>query len=299
MYDIIIIGGGPAGLTAAIYARRAGKSVLVLEKELPGGQITHSPLVENFPGFTSITGADLGDTLAIQATTLGAIIDLDEAIKIEKINDIFYIYTSFASEPIQGKSVILATGAKPRRLNLPKEDEFEGRGVHYCAVCDGAFYEGKPVAVYGGGNSALQEALLLSRTSCKVFLIYRGNKLKGEEVLIEKLKSTGNVDILTNTTITELIGKDKLDAIKLQDPLGERNLEISALFIAIGHQPDNTNFENIVSLNQAGYVISSECATSTPGLFVAGDCRTKDIRQLTTAVADGTVAALSAINYIG
>ena len=258
MHDLIIIGGGPAGLTAAVYARRAGKSVLVIEKNTFGGQITWSPRVENFPGFVSVSGAQF-----------------------------------------EAKAVILAVGAKPRPLGVKREEEFVGSGVNYCAVCDGAFYAGLPVAVVGGGNSALQDAMLLSETCSKVYLIHRRDSFRGEQALADALQQKANVEFVLNASVAELLGGDALTGIVVEQNGERRTLAVEGVFVAVGHMPQNGAFENLVALDARGYADSGEdCVTAAPGVFVAGDCRRKNVRQLTTAVADGAVAALAAVHYI-
>ena len=298
MYDILIIGGGPAGLTAATYARRAGKSVLVIEKSAFGGQITWSPKVENFPGFLSISGNELGDKLLEQAMEQGAEVELDTVTELRREGEGFLADTEFGGK-FQGRSVILATGARPRMLGLAREEDLVGSGVCYCAVCDGAFYKGKPVAVSGGGNSALQDALLLSESCSKVYLVHRRDSFRGEARLVDALREKANVEFVLNARITELLGTDALSGVTLEQEGRSRTLEVEGLFVAVGHQPDNGAFAELLSLDGAGYAAAGEdCLTATPGLFVAGDCRTKEVRQLTTAAADGAVAALAACHWL-
>ncbi len=299
MYDIIVIGGGPAGLTAALYARRAGKSVLVIEKSSFGGQITWSPKVENFPTIESISGLELGDRLMAQAEKQGAEFELDEVVSLELTGNVKRVRTDFGGE-FEAKSVIIATGAKPRMMGLCREEELVGAGVCFCAVCDGAFYKGRPVAVYGGGNSALQDAMLLSETSEKVYLIHRRDSFRGEAKLVEALSEKKNVEFILGSTVKALHGEASLCGITVADKEGaERELEIDGLFVAIGHAPDNALFAEYVKLDDGGYADSDEsCRTMTEGIFVAGDCRKKSVRQLTTACADGSAAALAACSYI-
>ncbi len=301
MYDIIIIGAGPAGLTAAVYGRRAGKSVLVLEKETFGGQITHSPKVENYPGFIEMSGNELGERLIEQALFQGAEIELDTALKIEKANGVFTVQGSSAS--YEGKSVIIATGCEHRKLALPKEDKFTGEGISYCAVCDGAFYKGKDVAVIGGGNSALQEAILLSKGCKSVTLVQNLAFLTGEKKLSEIVSQSENISVIYNSVAAEIIGEDKFEGIKIKNTENnsETVLSVDAVFVAIGQQPKNGDFASIVKLDERGYIICGEdCLPQSDvcGIFVAGDCRTKKIRQVATAVSDGAAAALEACNYI-
>lgn len=297
MYDIIIIGGGPAGLTAATYARRAGKSVLVIEKNSFGGQITWSPRVENFPGFISIGGTELGDKLLEQAMEQGAELALEEAVSLRR-GECFEVSVD-SGEVFQGRTLILAAGSKPRMLGLPREQELVGSGVCFCAVCDGAFFKGRPIAVNGGGNSALQDALLLSESCSKVYLIHRRDSFRGEAQLVEALKARENVEFVLNASIVELLGEDELHGLSLRQGDTLRQIQVEGLFVAIGHQPDLAAFASHIELDEGGYARSGEdCLSSTAGLFVAGDCRTKKVRQLTTAVSDGACAALAACEYL-
>ena len=241
MYDIIIIGGGPAGLTAAVYARRAGKSVLVLEKDALGGQITWSPRVENYPAIPSVSGMDLGNLMAEQAMEQGAEVEIDEAAEIRDCVDHKLVRCAFGTE-YEGRAVILATGARPRTLGIPREEELVGCGVGYCAVCDGAFFKDQIVAVNGGGNSALQDALLLSETCSRVYLIHRRDRFRGEEKLVEALRGRENVEFVLGATVTELLGEEELKGIVVEQNGERRWIELNGLFVAIGHEPDNTAF---------------------------------------------------------
>ena len=298
MTDIIIIGGGPAGLTAAVYARRAGKSVLVLEKAALGGQITWSPKVENFPSVPAISGAELGDRMAEQALALGAEAEIEEVLGIDDCGDYKHVRCEFGAG-YDGRAVILATGAKPRTLGIAREEELVGAGVGYCAVCDGAFFAGQDVAVNGGGNSALQDAMLLSETSRKGYLIHRRDSFRGEEKLVEALQAKENVEFVLNATVEALLGGDELCGVLVRQNGEERVLDVQGLFVAIGHEPDNKAFAPLIDLDERGYAAADErCLTRTPGVFVAGDCRSKDVRQITTAVADGAVAALAACRWL-
>lgn len=298
MYDIIVIGGGPAGLTAATYARRAGKTVLVIEKAAFGGQITWSPKVENFPTIISISGTELGDRLLEQAMEQGAEVELEEVTAVEADGDVKRVRCDSGAE-YEAKTIIIATGAKPRMLGLEREEELVGSGVGFCAVCDGAFYKGRDVAVNGGGNSALQDAMLLSETCRKVYLIHRRSSFRGEEKLVEALRRRENVEFILESTVEELLGDTELRGIAVRHPGGRREIELDGLFVAVGHEPDNKIFAELMELDAAGYAVSGEdCRTKTPGVFVAGDCRRKAVRQLTTAVADGSAAALAACAYI-
>jgi len=299
MYDIIIIGGGPAGLTAALYALRAGKSALVIEKATFGGQITWSPKVQNFPTIESISGSELGDRLMSQVEAQGGETEFAEVVSLELEGDIKRITTDY-DDVFEAKAVIIATGAKPRTLGLPREEALVGSGVCYCAVCDGAFYKGKTVAVNGGGNSALQDAILLAETCEKVYLVHRRDSFRGEAKLVEVLKKKSNVEFVLNSSVVELKGDAELCGITVENTAGERReIPAAGLFVAIGHTPDNGAFAQYMELDKKGYAASGEdCHTKTAGVFIAGDCRAKAVRQLTTACADGAVAALAACSYI-
>ena len=298
MYDIIIIGGGPAGLTAATYGRRAGKSVLVIEKNAFGGQITWSPKVENFPGFLSISGTELGDKLLEQAMEQGAEVELEEVASLSLEDEVKTVHCLSGAE-FQGKTVIIATGARPKPLGLPGEENLVGSGVCFCAVCDGAFYKDQDVAVAGGGNSALQDALLLSEKCRKVTLIHRRDSFRGEARLVDALRAKENVEFVMNASVVELLGESELTGVVVEQQGQRWEIAVEGLFVAVGHQPDVNLFENLIELDKGGYALSGEdCLTGTPGIFVAGDCRSKSVRQLTTAMADGSVAALAACAYL-
>ena len=298
IYDILIIGGGPAGLTAATYGCRAGKSVLVLEKETFGGQITWSPKVENFPGFVSISGAELGDRFMEQAMEQGAEVELEEAVSVSMEGEIKTVTCASGAE-FKGRSLIIAAGAKPRMLGIEREAELVGNGVCYCAVCDGAFYKGKAVAVNGGGNSALQDALLLSEKCSRVYLIHRRDSFRGEAKLVEALKQRQNVEFVMNSRISALLGGDELEGIEVKTGEESREIPVEGLFVAIGHAPALGAFGSLIELGEGGYAASGEdCLTKSAGVFVAGDCREKTVRQLTTAAADGSAAALAACAWL-
>ncbi len=298
MVDIIVIGGGPAGLTAAVYARRAGKSVLVLEKDALGGQITWSPKVENYPAVPAVSGMDLGNRMAEQAMDMGAEVEIDEVLRIEDFGSHKRVYGSFGTE-YDARAVILAAGAKPRKLGLKREDELVGSGVGYCAVCDGAFFKGQAVAVNGGGNSALQDAVLLSDLCSRVYLVHRRGSFRGEEALVDRLRGKENVEFVLNAVITELKGDSELSGITVEQDGVQREIPVSGLFVAIGHEPDLAAFADFLDRDAQGYAASDEgCLTKTEGFFVAGDCRRKKIRQVTTAAADGAVAALAACAWL-
>ena len=294
MYDIIIIGCGPAGLTASIYALRANKKVLLLEKENIGGQITSSLKVENYPGFKEISGTDLINNMYEQALNLGCVIELEEVLEI-KDGELKTVITD--ENEYKSKAVIVSTGCKNRLLGLPKEENFIGNGISFCVACDGAFYKNKTVAVIGGGNSAIANALSLSEGCEKVYLIQILDFLTAEPTLIDQLSKRENVEVLLGYTVKELVGEEELTSIKISGS-EEKEININGMFISIGHIPQSEAFKNILKTNSGNYFESSECITEVPGIFVAGDCREKKIRQLTTAVNDGTIAALEAVNYI-
>jgi len=299
LYDILVIGGGPAGLTAATYARRAGKTVLVIEKNAFGGQITWSPRVENFPGTVSIGGTELGDRLLEQAMEQGAEVELEEVVSVSVGEDGVKIVSCESGAAFQGRALIVAVGAKPRPLGVEREEELVGAGVCYCAVCDGAFYAGQDVAVCGGGNSALQDALLLSEKCRKVFLVHRRDAFRGEQKLVEALEKRENVEFVLNARATKLLGEQELQGLTVEQAGKERTLPVTGLFVAVGHAPDNGVFSSLMDLDAAGYAASGEdCLTKSAGVFVAGDCRAKSVRQLTTACADGAVAALAACRFL-
>lgn len=297
MYDLIVIGGGPAGLTAALYARRANKTVLVIEKGSFGGQITYSPKVENIPGFTEITGNEFGEKMVEQVLAQEADVECAEVLEIK---DGVYKTVVTDSGDFTAKSIVIATGAKHRLLGLPGEEKFIGEGISFCAVCDGAFYEGKEVAVIGGGNSALQEAILLADLAKKVTVVQNLDFLTGEKKLQDKLATKSNVEVILGTVVDSFIGGDSLEGIRIRKEADGtvRDLMVDGVFVAIGLVPQNEVFAGLVPLDGRGYIISGEdCLTGTAGVFAAGDCRTKAIRQVTTAVADGAVAALTACAY--
>lgn len=298
MYDIVIIGSGPAGLTAAVYARRAGKTVLVIEKETFGGQITYSPKVENFPGFPETSGSGIADKLLEQAMSFGAEIELDCVTAVEKTDDGFKVVCDGGEYSC--RSIIIASGSKHRQLGLENENELVGNGISYCAVCDGAFHAGQEVTVIGGGNTALQDAVLLSEICPKVTVVQNLGFLTGEAVLAEKLMAKENVSFIYNTVVKSLVGDGELQGLELTNTeTGETYVyPTTGVFVAIGQQPENEVFADLVSLDDRGYIVAGEsCETSCPGVFAAGDCRTKTVRQAATACGDGAVAALAACKF--
>ena len=299
MHDIVIVGAGPAGLTAAIYGRRAGKSVLVIEKETFGGQITHSPKVENYPGFRVLSGMELGEKLVDQAMDLGADIEMDTVTAVRAEGDLRIVVGEMAEYP--AKAVILAAGSHHRTLGLAGEEALVGHGVSYCAICDGPFHAGEDIAIVGGGNSALQEAVMLSEICKSVTVIQNLDRLTGEGRLIEDVTSRANVKVIYSTLVTALEGEGKLSALVLKNAESgeESRLAVDAVFVAIGQVPENEPFRAVAALDERGYLASGEdCLTATAGVYAAGDCRQKAIRQVTTATADGAVAALAACRYI-
>ena len=294
MYDAIVIGAGPAGLTAGIYLARGGAKTLIIEKESIGGQIASSPLVENYPGFKSVSGSELVDTFYEQVVDLGVDIEIGEVKSIEN-GEIKKVFVDDAV--YETKTVIIATGVKHRKLNLEKEEEFIGSGIHFCATCDGPFYKNKVVAVVGGANSAVINAIYLSSLCDKVYLIYRGKDLRCENKLKEKVSNLKNVEILLNSNVTQYLGVDKLERIVVKNLQCKKEIQVDGLFLSIGMDPE-TSIKLNLNKTDNDYYDSVDTLTNLPGIFVAGDCRNKNVRQVTTAVSDGTVAAINAINYL-
>ena len=301
MHDIIVVGGGPAGMTAALYALRNGKSVLVIEKESFGGQMTQSPKIENYPGKLQVSGMELADEMMNQILEQGADIEIETVASIFP-DDGGWIVATEEGGAYEAKAVVIATGVKHRMLGLPGEDDLVGDGVSYCAVCDGDFYTDKVVCVVGGGNSALQDAILLSEKCKEVIMLLRRQVFRGEEKLQEVLFSHPNVSARMDVVISSLVaGNNGLEAVEIENrTTGEKQrIDCDGLFVAIGLVPENGAFAELADLDDWGYFDSDEsCTTKTPGIFVAGDCRNKEIRQITTATADGAVAALAACRYI-
>lgn len=299
MFDIIIIGAGPAGLTSAIYSKQASKNVLVLEKETYGGQILSADKIKNYPGFTEITGFEFSTNLYNQVKNLGVEIKYEEVIKIKNHDNFKEVLTN--KDSYKCKCIVIATGAKNRMLNLNNEKKFIGKGISYCPTCDGMFFKDKNVAILGGGNTAISSAIYLSDIANKVYFIYRQKNFKDDSLNLDEVKNKDNIKVILNSNVTELLGEDKLEKIKVKenDSNKELILDTDGLFIAIGHVPVSSICENLIDINDKGYIVSNEeCVTNIDGIFVAGDVRTKNVRQLTTACSDGTIAAVNAIKYL-
>ena len=298
MYDIIIIGAGPAGLTAAIYGKRALKKVLVLEALSYGGQIINTLDIENYPAAAHISGFDFATNLYNQAKELGTEIKFEKVTNIIDNDDIKKVVTSKGE--YETKTIIIATGADNRKLGLENEDKLIGKGISYCATCDGNFFKGKDVAVVGGGNTALEDTLYLTDLVNKVYLIHRRDEFRGDPTIVEKLKEKENVEFVYNSNVTKLISNDKLEGVEITNKDGStKELSVSGLFVAIGKVPENENFKEIINLDESGYIIAGEdCHTNREGIFVAGDNRVKELRQLVTATSDGAIAATEAVKYI-
>ena len=300
MYDIIVIGGGAAGMTAALYALRGGKTVLILESESLGGQIATSPRLENFPSVKAMSGEQFADNLFEQISAMGAEFEIEKAVDVIKREDGFFTVKTEYKE-YEAKSIIIAAGVKHKHLRTKSErEDLVGHGVYYCAICDGAFYKGKEVAVIGDANTALQYALLLSGYCKKVYVYTLFDKFFGEKALVKALRAKDNIEVRPNTSVIDFIGDKELSAIEYKDAEGNiKRHEIPAVFVAIGQVPDNGAFSKVADLDKDGYITADEnCRTRTEGVFVAGDCRTKAVRQVVTAVADGGVAATNACIYL-
>ncbi len=300
MYDILVVGAGTAGLSAGIYGVRQNKSVLILEANTFGGQIINTPDIENYPGIAHTSGFDFAMGLYQQAIDLGVEYRQAKVASIEDAGD-HKIAVLEDGDRIASRTIILATGAKNRPLGLAHEKEWIGRGISYCATCDGMFYRKKIVAVNGGGNTALEDAEFLSNIVEKVYVIHRRDQFRGEPVRVEKLRARENVEFVLNANITALLGQDRLEALEVTDKItGEKRIiKVNGLFVAIGQAPENMIFSNVVGLDKGGYIVAGEdCRTNVDGIFAAGDTRTKTVRQLTTAASDGAVAALAAVAYI-
>ena len=298
MYDVIIVGAGPAGLTASIYSRRADKKTLVLEALSYGGQIVNTLDIENYPVEAHISGYDFATKLYEQAKSLDVEILFEKVVEIKNNDDYKEVVTT--KNNYKTKTVILATGAENRHLGIDLEDELVGKGISYCATCDGNFYKGMDVAIVGGGNTAIDEALFLSNIANSVYLIHRRNEFRADVSLVDKLKKKENIKFILNSNITKLNATEKLESIEVTNKNGEvKAIDVSALFVAIGRVPENESFKNLIKLDESGYIIAKEdCHTNIDGIFVAGDSRTKEVRQLVTATSDGAIAALEAVKYI-
>ena len=292
MYDIIIVGAGPAGLTAALYALRANKKVLIFEAKSCGGQIINASKIENYPGIENISGFDYATTLYNQVKNLNGEIKYETVTRVTENKEVFT-----SAGKYEAKAIIIATGSSNRRLNIENEKEYIGKGVSFCATCDGNFFKDKTVAVVGGGQTAIDDVIYLSNIVNKVYLIYRGEKLNEELNNINKLNDISNLEIILNTNVTKIIGEDLLTGIETTDKNNNKNtINIDGLFIAVGQEPKNEIFSNVVDLNERGYIETTDGVhTKTEGIYVAGDTRVKELRQLTTAVSDGSIAATIAI----
>lgn len=292
MYDIIIVGAGPAGMTAALYALRANKKVLIFEAKTYGGQIINAASIENYPGIEQISGFDYATNLYTQVKNKGAEFKFETVIRVNEDRSVITNKGTY-----HAKSIILATGVENRKLRIDRENELVGRGVSYCATCDGNFYKGKDVAVVGGGNTALEDALYLSNIVNKVYLIHRRDEFRADEKYTEEVKFKSNIELILNSNIIKLNGDNKLQSITVEDKdNNQKEIEVAGLFIAVGQEPKNEIFSNIIDLDDKGYIISKDGVhTKTKGIYVAGDSREKSLRQLTTAVSDGSIAATMAI----
>lgn len=300
MTDILIIGGGIAGLTAALYALRSGKSVTVIEKETFGGQITSSPRVDNYPGLPGVSGNELADAMLGQVMDLGGEIEMEDILSLQKTEGGFTVSTG--RKEFEGRAVILATGARPRPLGLDREMELTGRGISYCALCDGAFHKNEDVAVVGGGNSAVQAAAFLADVCKSVTVIQEFDHFTCDKRDYAAMAVKDNVRKMLSSKVTALQGGERLSGVEIADQrTGEkRALPVTGLFITIGRIPDTEAFRDLVACDGGGFFLTDDgCATNVPGVWAAGDCRQKAVRQLTTAAADGTVAAINACRYIG
>ena len=299
MTDLFIIGAGPAGLSAAIYARRAGLSVTIAEASMYGGQILTTPEVENYPAVKKISGWELAESLYEQASALGAELIFEEVSGIEDMGGYKLVTTS--GGVYQTRAVIIANGAKRRKLEVPGEDSLLGRGVSYCATCDGAFFAGKVATVVGGGSTALEDALYLANLCQKVHLIHRREGFRGQQTLLDAVMAHEKIEVHVNRIPLEVVGENAVSGIRLRDTVSgeEETIDTDAVFVAIGLSPDNKVFEPLIKLDESGYVLAAEdCHTNVPGIFVAGDTRRKALRQIVTAASDGAIAATEAAGYL-
>ena len=299
-YNVIIIGGGPAGYTAAIYALRAGLTCAILEKLAPGGQMATTSNIENYPGFSSVSGWELTEKMREQAIALGAVELFGEVTGADLSASPKHVIT--VDGEVLGNSVIIATGAKPRKLGVEREDNLLGKGVSYCATCDGMFFRGKTVAVAGGGNTAFEDALYLANLCEKVYIIHRRDAFRASPAYIKKAKEKANIEFLTDSAVSALLGEKSLMGAEIKNlKTGEISaLDLNGLFVAVGRDPDTDVFKGVVAMDEAGYIVAGEdTKTSVPGVFAAGDVRTKPLRQIVTACADGAAAVKSAEEYLG
>ena len=299
MKDVLIIGAGPAGLTAAIYALRSGLDVLVFEQLVYGGQVANTPEVENYPAVKKITGFDFAMNLYEQAAELGAEICMEQVTQVQLTGEVKTVFTTGGA--YEGRTVIIANGAKRRKLGCDGEERLQGKGVSYCATCDGAFFKGKDVAIVGGGNTALEDALFLSNNCRKVYLVHRRDTFRGSKILSDAVKARENIEILYDSVPQAILGEQKVEAVRIRNKKEDslRDYPVSAVFVAVGLEPENQMFASALDLDEAGYFIADEtCATKIPGVYVAGDSRKKLLRQIVTAAADGAVAAFQAANYL-
>lgn len=295
MYDIIIIGCGPAGMTAGVYAARANKKVLILEKESIGGQMSSAPLIENYPGYQSISGSELANNMFEQVSALDVDFELEEVLEI-KDGEVKTVVTD--CNEYKTKTVIIATGSKYRLLGLDNEANLIGNGIHFCTACDGIFFKDKIVAIIGGGNSAVINALTMSDICKKVYVIQNMPNLTCESILEDNLKEKNNVEIIVSSTVEKILGEDSLESIIINNNGTNEEIKLDGMFISIGLIPQSDFVKNILNINKFGYIESNNCVTNIPGVFVAGDCRDKSFRQVTISTGDGTVAAIEAINYL-
>lgn len=299
MYDVLIVGAGTAGMTAGIYVQRAGKKALVLDEKGYGGQIVNTATVENYPGFVNISGTEFAERIHEQAVELGVDFKVEKVKNVEKKDGVFVVSTGDSQYEV--KSVIIATGVKNRELGIPGEEKFKGSGVSFCATCDGNFFKGRDIAIIGGGNTALEDAEVMSGIANKVYLVHRRDEFRGDKLTVKRLSVKDNVEFVLNSKPVEITGGFAVDGLKVENTEdgSQKTLKVDGIFVAVGQTPDNKAFEGLVKLDSAGYVDAGEdCVTSAEGIFVAGDCRTKKVRQLTTAASDGSVAAAGAVEYI-
>lgn len=299
MYDVLIVGAGTAGMTAGIYVQRAGKKALVLDEKGYGGQIVNTATVENYPGFVNISGTEFTERIHEQAVELGVDFKVEKVKNAKKKGEVFVVSTGDSQYEV--KSVIIATGVKNRELGIPGEEKFKGSGVSFCATCDGNFFKGRDIAIIGGGNTALEDAEVMSGIANKVYLVHRREEFRGDKLTVKRLSVKDNVEFVLNSKPVEITGGFAVDGLKVENTEdgSQKTLKVDGIFVAVGQTPDNKAFEGLVKLDSAGYVDAGEdCLTSAEGIFVAGDCRTKKVRQLTTAASDGSVAAAGAVEYI-